>query len=121
MYKAGVPILECARMATDSAGNLVMRRRLAGAYDMARAGEEMSKGFSRSLPAEFISIWEVGEESGELDESAARLGNMHAENAERLFGLISKLLPFGIYLIVIAVIAYSIITAYMKIFSSYSL
>lgn len=118
MFKAGVPILECARMATDSAGNAVMRRHLAGAYDMARAGEEMSKGFSRSLPAEFISIWEVGEESGELDESATRLGNLHAENAERIFGLISRLVPFGIYLLVIIVIAYFIITGFMKIFNT---
>jgi type IV pilus assembly protein PilC len=121
MYKAGVPILECARMATDSAGNAVMRQRLAGAYEKARTGEEMSKGFNRLLPAEFISIWEVGEESGELDESAARLGNMHAENAERIFSLVAKLLPFGIYLIVIAVIAYFIITYYMKIFSGLSI
>lgn len=121
MYKAGVPILECARMATESAGNLVMRRRLAGAYEMARTGEEMSKGFSRSLPAEFIAIWEVGEESGELDESAARLGNMHAENAERRFGLLAKVIPLGFYLIVLAFIGYFIIAFYMKIFSSYSL
>jgi type II secretory pathway component PulF len=121
MYKAGVPILECARMATDSTGNAVMQQRLAGAYEKARTGEEMSKGFNRLLPAEFISIWEVGEESGELDESAARLGTMHAENAERIFGLVAKLLPFGIYLIVIFVIAYFIITYYMKIFSGLSI
>lgn len=121
MLKAGVPILECARMATDSTANAVIRNRLAGAYEKARVGEEMSKGFSRSLPAEFISIWEIGEESGELDESAARLGDMHAENAERIFGLVSKLLPFGVYLLVVGLIAYFIITYYMKIFSSYQL
>ncbi|MCE5187029.1 MAG: type II secretion system F family protein [Planctomycetaceae bacterium] len=117
-YKAGVPIVECARMASESVGNQVMRRRLEGGYVMAKAGEEMSKGFSRFLPAEFLSIWQVGEESGELDESAGRLGDMYAENAERTFGLVSRLLPFGIYLIVILVIAYFIVTGFMKIFDS---
>lgn len=116
-YKAGVPILEAARMATDAAGNAVMRKRLSGAYDMARAGEEMSKGF-RGLPSDFINIWQVGEESGELDESAARLGDMRAESAERIFSIVSKMLPFGIYLIVLFVIAYFIIKGFMAIYSS---
>ncbi len=68
-YKAGVPITRCVEMATDSVGNQVMRRRLCGAIDKVAQGDEMSGGFSQSLPSEFICVWEVGEESGELDES----------------------------------------------------
>jgi len=121
MYKAGVPILECARLATDSAVNAVMQRRLAGAYAMARAGEEMSSGFSRSLGEEFISIWQIGEESGELDESAARLGEMHADSAERTFKMAAKLFPFIMYLVIIGVLAFSIITFYMRLYSDISI
>jgi type II secretory pathway component PulF len=114
-YKAGMPILQCARMATESVSNVVLERRLQGAYDKIQLGQEMSKGFSKLLGGEFISIWEVGEESGELDETAFRLGNMHAENAERLFTFLAWAIPFLIYLLVIGLLAYFIITAYTKL------
>lgn len=120
-YKAGVPIVECAKLATESAVNAVMRRRLSGAYEMARVGEEMSTGFSRSLGSEFISIWQIGEESGELDESAARLGEMHAENAERTFRLVAKLFPFLIYLVIIGLLGFAVIMFYQRIYGSLSL
>ncbi len=120
-YGAGVPIVECAKMATDSAVNAVMRRRLAGAYDMVRAGEEMSSGFSRSLGKEFISIWQIGEESGELDETAGRLGEMHAENAERTFKVVAKLFPFIIYLVIITLLGFAVIMFYQRIYSGISI
>ncbi|MCI0500069.1 MAG: type II secretion system F family protein [Planctomycetales bacterium] len=114
-YKAGMPILQCAKLATESVGNAVVQSRLQGGYENIQLGQEMSKGFSTLLPGEFISIWEVGEESGELDQSALRLGNMHAENAERLFTLLARVIPFAIYLVVIAVIAFFIVKGYSKL------
>lgn len=115
-YKAGVPITRCVEMATDSVGNEVMRRRLCGACDKVAMGDNMSAGFSRSLPSEFICVWEVGEESGELDESAWRLGNMHADNAEMRFSFIAQWIPIIIYAIVACVMAYHIIKGYSQIY-----
>ncbi len=115
-YKAGVPITRCVEMATDAVGNQIMRRRLFGAYDKVKQGDEMSTGFSRSLPSEFICDWEVGEESGELDESAWRLGNMHADNAEMRFELIAQWTPRLIYAIVACVMIYYIFTGYGQIY-----
>jgi len=117
-YKAGLPILQCAKMAADSIGNSVLRSRLTGAYENVKAGREMSDGFSRYLPAEFINIWQVGEETGQLDDSAYRLGNMHAENAQRHFTMLAKIVPFVIYLIVIFLIAFFIIMAYSKLYGT---
>jgi type II secretory pathway component PulF len=115
-YKAGVPITRCAEMATDSVGNQVMRRRLYRACDKIRQGDEMSTGFSRSLPSEFICVWEVGEESGELDESAGRLGNMHADNAEMRFAMIAQWTPRIIYAIVSGVMIYYVLKGYSQIY-----
>jgi type II secretory pathway component PulF len=115
-YKAGVPITRCVEMATDAVGNQVMRRRLSGAADKVAQGDEMSAGFSRSLPGEFICVWEVGEESGELDESARRLGNMHADNAEIRFTLIAQWTPRIIYGIVACVMIYYIFKGYSRIY-----
>ena len=115
-YKAGVPITRCVEMATDAVGNQIMRRRLAGAIDKVVAGDEMSGGFSRLLPSEFICVWEVGQESGELDESARRLGNMHADNAEMRFTLIAQWTPRIIYAIVACVMIYHIFKGFFQIY-----
>jgi len=115
-YKAGVPITRCVEMATDAVGNQVMRRRLGGAIDKVVAGDEMSGGFSRLLPSEFICVWEVGQESGELDESARRLGNMHADNAEMRFTLIAQWTPRIIYAIVACVMIYHIFKGFFQIY-----
>lgn len=115
-YKAGVPITRCVEMATDSVGNQVMRRRLSGACERVKQGDEMAAGFSRSLPREFICVWEVGEESGELDESARRLGEMHADNAEMRFTMIAEWTPRIIYAIVAVVMVYYVFKGYSQIY-----
>ena len=116
-YKAGVPITRCVEMATDAVGNRIIRRRLSGALEKVSQGVEMAAGFSRSLPSEFICVWEVGEESGELDESARRLGDMHADNAEMRFTLIAQWTPRIIYGIVACVMIYYIFKGYSQIYA----
>jgi MSHA biogenesis protein MshG len=116
-YKAGVPITRCVEMATDAVGNRVMQRRLSGALEKVAKGVQMAAGFSRSLPHEFICVWEVGEESGELDESARRLGDMHADNAEMRFTLIAQWTPRIIYAIVGCVMIYYIFKGYSRIYA----
>ncbi|MEN8126431.1 MAG: type II secretion system F family protein [Planctomycetota bacterium] len=117
-YRAGVPIVQCAEMATEVVSNGVMHQRLKGAGPMAQTGQEMSAGFSRALPAEFISVWQVGEESGELDNSAGRLAKMHADNAEMRFTLIAQWTPRIIYAIVACVMIYYIFVGYSQIYGS---
>jgi MSHA biogenesis protein MshG len=120
-YKAGVPILRCAQMATDAVVNRVMHNRLAGGFEFARRGGDMSAGFSASLPAEFISVWQVGEQSGELDNAAWRLANLHAENAQMRFTLISQWAPRLVYAVVASVMIYYIFKGYSQIYGNLSL
>jgi type II secretory pathway component PulF len=119
-YRAGIPIIESARMATDSVKNQVMRYQLKGAYENTKVGDPMSGGFSKSLPGEFFGIWEVGEESGNLDDSAKRLGDIYAFNAENTINILAKAIPMLIYFFIIGVLAYVIIKAFLFIFSQYS-
>ena len=113
-YGAGVPIFQCVKMATDSVSNSVIRQKLAGAYLKVKGGGVMSAGFRKSLPGEFIALWQAGEESGDLDDSARRLGQMHAYNAELKFHAIGQWTPRIFYGIVAIVMIYYI----FKIFSS---
>lgn len=120
-YKAGVPIVKCARMATDAVTNFVMRHQLKGGYEKAEVGDMMSSGFSRALPGEFFGIWQVGEESGDLDDAARRLGDMHAYNAEMRFTAIAQWTPRLIYGIVCMVMIYYIFKGYAQIYGGLSI
>ena len=118
-YRAGVPIIQCTKMATDTVSNRVMHQRLRGGYDKVQVGDEMSTGFSRALPAEFIALWEIGEESGELDQATWRLGDIHAQNAEFRFNIIAEWVPRLIYYTILGMTVMGIIYAIMMFASSY--
>lgn len=119
-YRAGIPIVKCAQMATEVISNRVMWRHLKGAQERAELGEELSLGFSKALPGEFISVWQVGEESGELDVSTWRLSQMHADNAEMRFSIIAQWVPRLIYAIVAGVMIYYIFVGYSQIYGNLS-
>ena len=119
MYRAGVPVIQCAKLATDSVTNRIMHRLLQGAYEKVQLGDEMSTGFSRALPGEFIALWQIGEESGELDQSSWRLGDMHAQNAEFKFGHIAEWVPKLIYFAILGMMVLGVLYALSAIGSSY--
>ncbi len=120
-YRAGIPIVEAARMATDAVSNRPMHHRLKGGYEMVKQGELMSSGFARSVPGEFLGIWQVGEESGNLDDSAWRLGDNHAFNAEMKFTAIAQWVPRIVYGTVCGVMIYYIFVGYSRIYGNLSL
>jgi type II secretory pathway component PulF len=68
------------------------------------------------LPAEFIAVWQVGEETGDLDESAARLGKLYGENADRRFQAVAAWTPRLIYAVVSAVMIYFIFKGFSQIY-----
>lgn len=117
MYGGGIPILKAAEQAPDACGNMAMARRFERASEAVQMGRNMSEGFPRSVGQEFLAIWEVGEEAGDLDVSAARLGSRYADEAEHLFGFIAQMVPRILYFLLLLYIGFLIVTAYMQIFS----
>lgn len=117
--KAGVPILNAAELAVEAVANVAIRRLLGGGTDAVRQGREMSEGFvQHRLPAEFVAIWQVGEETGDLDTSAARLGNNYGEQAERRFAALAVWIPRLVYAIVAVVMIYYIFKGYSQIYGN---
>jgi type II secretory pathway component PulF len=110
LYATGtVPIAECVRKAAELSGNTIMRRRLMGGTRSAEAGQSIGEGFPASLPAEFVASWQVGEESGKLDETAVRLADQYAENSERLMALLAVWIPRLVYVLVSLYLVYNIL------------
>ena len=109
MCRAGVPYLQGMEMAMENTPNAAVAQMFAQAAEQGRRGEGLSTGLSQRLPEYYRNLWEVGEESGELDEVTARLARMTAESAEMRFTELAKWLPRIMYFIIMGIVAYQIL------------
>ena len=117
LYATGtVPIAECVRKAAELSGNTIIRRRLIGGARSAEAGQAIGEGFPASLPAEFVASWQVGEESGKLDDTAVRLADQYAENSERLMALLAVWIPRLVYALVSLYLVYNIFRMFSAVY-----
>ncbi len=119
LYEAGVPILDCARSATGVVGNSVIRNMLKGGIASVSQGQLMSEGFSEKLPADFINLWQMGEETGDLDKITLKLAQNSAETCEMIFIELAKWMPRLAYFFVSAIIVVMIFKGYGQIYSAF--
>lgn len=120
MYKAGIPIIQCAQQATGVTGNAIMADILKGGAESAQAGNRVCEGFSNKLPLDFLNIWRIGEETGELDNCIKRLADNTSENAEQLFAELAQWVPRIVYWLVCALLVILILLSAGLLFSSQS-
>jgi type IV pilus assembly protein PilC len=104
MYKAGVPISETTERATRATGNVVVAGLFKGGAESVRRGGSAWEGYSKRMPPEYYHLWQVGEETGEIDKTADKIAEIAGDRADLLFTQFGVWLPRFIYL-VIAVIA----------------
>jgi type IV pilus assembly protein PilC len=109
LYKAGVPIIQCAQKSPAITGNSVVAALFEGAAQSAKNGNPVYEGFSRQLPPEFLNLWKIGEETGKLEDVTKRLGDNAADTAQHLFEEFAKWLPKIIYFAVAAFIVFQIL------------
>jgi type IV pilus assembly protein PilC len=119
LYKAGVPIIQCAQQAIGVTGNVVVADILKGGTESARTGNMVCEGFSPELPADFLNLWRIGEEAGELDSCVQRLADNTSEDAERLFGEFFQWLPRLIYFLICVMLVILILKAAAAVFGAF--
>jgi type IV pilus assembly protein PilC len=105
LYKAGVPVTETVERALRATGNVVVAKLFAGGVQSARAGNAVSEGFSPRLPAEYRHLWQVGEETGDLDKATAKVAEISADRADLCFNLFAQWLPRVAYFIIMGILA----------------
>jgi len=118
LYKAGIPITQCAQQATGVTGNVIVADVLKGGAESARAGNMVCEGFSPELPVDFLNLWRIGEETGELDKCVKRLADNTSESAELLFGEFFRWLPRLIYLLICIMLVILIFRAVALVFGA---
>jgi type IV pilus assembly protein PilC len=118
LIKAGVPITDCAEKAASAAGNAVVTDLVKPAAASAKVGKPVSDGFPSNLPADFLEIWRVGEETGKLDDVTKRLADNNAEAAEFWFNEFARWLPRLIYCLVSLLMIYYIFVNFSKVMTT---
>jgi len=118
LYKAGVPITEATERATRTAGNLIVANQFAGGRESVRQGSVASEGFSVRLPAEYRSLWQIGEETGDLDKTAEKIAEIAGDRADLFFTTFASGLPKVIYFILLAVTAGVVLLCAMQFYSN---
>jgi type II secretory pathway component PulF len=105
LYKSGVPIVRALEQATSGTGNMAVSAMFARCPQMAQAGKMASAGFSRRIPQEYGELWQVGEETGELDRMVDKIVEISTDRAELYLSQFSRWLPKLIYgLVMLALI-----------------
>lgn len=119
LYKAGVPIRECATQAPEVTGNLVISELFKGGATSVAAGNMTSDGFSRSLPLEYLNLWQTGEQTGELDKMIDKIAEIAGDKADRLLTEFARWLPKLAYALVCLVLIILIFKIAGSISTSY--
>jgi len=117
LYKSGIPIIQCVEVAGGLTGNAVITRMVKGGADSGRAGNPISTGFSDKLPPDLLSIWQVGEETGRLDEAVEPIADEFAEVADLLFNELAKWMPRLVYFGICFIMAFQIVKSWRAIYS----
>jgi type II secretory pathway component PulF len=100
MYKAGVPITECAAKALQLTGNTVISSLFQGGAASTAAGNIISEGFSYKLSSEYLDLWRTGEETGELEKMEDKVAEIAGNKSDHLFTEFAKWFPRFVYLLV---------------------
>ena len=118
LYAAGVPMTETTERATRATGNVLVARQFAGARETVRQGAAAWEGFSRRLPAEYRHLWQIGEETGDLDKVAAKVADISGERADLFFNAFATGFPKVVYFVIMLVMVMMVLRMWSQIYGN---
>jgi len=118
LLAAGVNIVEAWSLAAAASGSPALQRRVARWQPQLADGETPGEllASSREFPHLFASHYRTGELSGSLDQSLIHLRTLYLDEGNRRMRTFARVLPFGVYLLVVIGIAYYIVRFWMQFY-----
>jgi len=118
LTNAGVPVIRAWESAANASGSVRLKR------EVARWGPELEAGRTPGelvaeasfFPDLFANTYKAGEISGTLDDSLMRMQRLYQERGVGQFRVMADWVPKIIYLTVMLVIAWSIVSFYIGYF-----
>ncbi len=118
LLSAGVTIVEAWELAAAASGSPALRRTVLAWRPQVNGGLTPAEVVSASgqFPELFASQYATGEVSGQLDDTLRRLQSYYQEEGSRKLHAVARWTPRVIYLCVVLVIAYRIVSFYLNYF-----
>jgi type II secretory pathway component PulF len=121
LLNAGVPIIGGWELAAAASGSPSLRRTVSSwKNDLERGGATPAElvNSSRAFPEPFMNLYQTGEVTGQLDDALKRLHVMYRDEGSRNLKLASALFPKVIYGLVVALVAWKVISFYLGYFGA---
>jgi type IV pilus assembly protein PilC len=112
LISAGMTIIEAWELAAVACGSAAIRRAVFAWRPLVNGGHTPSEVVSSSgiFPNVFAGQYAAGEVSGKLDETLRRLHQYYQEEGSRKIRAVFRWTPIMIYLLVVFMIAYKVVT-----------
>ncbi|HEV2210502.1 MAG TPA: type II secretion system F family protein [Verrucomicrobiae bacterium] len=122
LLNAGVSIIEAWELAAAASGSPALRRTVLSWRPQLESGETPAEVLRRSgkFPEMFANQYATGEISGKLDETLGRLHQYYQDVGSRKVHIVSQWVPRFIYLIVMLLVAYKVVSFYLGYFRDVS-
>jgi type II secretory pathway component PulF len=120
LINAGVSIIDAWDLAATASGSPAIRRAVFSWKPKVLSGQTPAEAVSQSpvFPELFANLYQTGELSGQLDETLRRLHNYYQDEGSRQLKLVAQWTPKLVYLIIVGVIAYQILSFWTGYFQS---
>jgi len=117
---AGVPLIQSLETAINVCGNSWIQKQLAHLPKHVGGGKSLAVGLEKAgcLPSTLREMISVGEQSGRLPEMLDKTATYFEQEAANRIGMLMKVLPAMMFLLVAVFVGYRIVSYWQGIFTS---
>ena len=118
MFAAGVPLVEAMKSVAGATGNIIYQDAVLTMRDEIATGMRMQRAMENTglFPNMVVQMIAVGEESGSLDEMAAKVADFYEADVDAAVDALSSLLEPFIMVILGVLVGGMVIAMYLPIF-----
>lgn len=119
LIAGGVPMLECLKITSSTAGNIILEEQVLKARTMVSEGSSLTDAFKETgqFPFMFVQLMGVGEATGKLDEMLAKLADFYDDEVETSVATMLSVLEPLLLVFVGGMVGLIVISMYLPIFS----
>jgi len=119
LIAGGVPMLECLKITSTTAGNVILEDQVIQARALVSEGSSLTDAFKSvgRFPFMFVQLMGVGEATGTLDDMLAKLADFYDDEVETAVGTMLSVLEPLLLIFVGGMVGLIVIAMYLPIFS----
>jgi type IV pilus assembly protein PilC len=121
LVTAGVPMLEAIDVTGSTSGNAMVERAMAGVRTSVQGGGTIGAALGREsiFPPLVTNMVSVGEETGALETTLAKVADFYEEQVEAAVKALTSILEPAMILVVGGIVGFMVISMYLPLFHVY--